>query len=263
MCIARLWPGCLLWLLTAFTGVQAQTVASITGHPDWPPFSWRSHDKIVGVGPELTEIVFHDLGLQVVSKSIGNWKREQVQAEAGLVDVVVAIYLTEERGKYLAYTAAPFMEDANVVWVAKGKGFHFSKWEDLIGKTGCAMLGESYGEQFDLFIRQKLRIDWVNTPQQILQKLVLGRADYYPFSLYGGQIQVRQLGFADRVVALPQVISKAGVYIAISRKSNFVKYLPQIEAAVAKRRADGTVDRLVQKYLAIAAQSQSQRADDR
>jgi polar amino acid transport system substrate-binding protein len=246
---------CALALLCGACHGAEPGVVRATGHPNWPPFSWQSGDKIIGIGAELSEIIFRELGLKVVCEATGNWKRAQAQAEFGAADIIVGAYLTEDRKRYLAYPASPYMDDANVVWVARDKPIVFHKWEDLIGKTGTAMLGESYGEKFDRFIKDRLQIDWVNSPTQSLTMLAMGRVNYYPFSLYGGQIQVQQLGFAGRIVNLPDVISTEGTYIGISKKSRFLKYLPQIEAAIVRLRADGTVERLTKKYVALAART--------
>lgn len=257
-------PACLAaWLRQMLTGllavlllsgnVRAEEVLFASGHPAWPPFSWQQGEQIVGIGPELVEILFNDLGIKVASNAIGNWKRVQLEAEAGRVDLIVSLYQTEERKKYVVYPLTPYFEDVNVLWVKKGKAFTFNKWDDLIGKNGTALLGESYGQQFDQFIKDKLTMERVNKPFQNLQKLEMGRSDYYPFSLYGGEIQVRQLGFDGKIEHLPEVISKENVYFGISKKSHFIKYLPQLEAAIEKRRADGTVERLVRKYIALAA----------
>jgi len=237
--------GLALGLTTA--ACAAETV-KLTGHPNWPPFSWQHGDKIVGIGPELAEIVFRDVGLAVANVPSGNWKRAQAQASAGAVDVLSAAYRTSERLVTLAYPATPYMQDINVVWVPVGKQFMFERWEDLIGKHGTAMLGESYGQQFDDFIKSKLQVDRSSTPSQSLQKLALGRVDYYPFSLHGGMIQVKQFGFAGRITHLPKPISSEDIYIAMSRKSKYISYLPRIEAAIAARKADGTVERLIRKY---------------
>ncbi len=235
----------------------AQAVVRATGHPNWPPFSWQQGDKIIGIGAELTELVFKDLGMTVASTARGNWKRAQSQVEHGESDVIVAAYRTAERNKVMAYPAQAYMDDANVLWVAKGKTFPFRQWSDLIGKTGTAMLGESYGEAFDRYIKDKLQMEWVNSPAQSLGKLELGRADYYPFSLYGGQIQLRQYGFDGKIEHIPDVLSTEGTYIAISRKSRLVGYMPQIEASIARLRADGTIERLVKKYVDLASRQQA------
>lgn len=239
--------GCGLACGLACGAVAAEAV-KLTGHPNWPPFSWQRGDKIVGIGPDLAEIVFRDIGLAVVSVPSGNWKRAQAQTAAGAADVLAAAYRTSERLATLAYPATPYMQDINVIWVQAGKQFPFRRWEDLIGKHGTAMLGESYGQQFDDFIKEKLQIEWVSTPGQSLQKLVLGRVDYYPFSLHGGKIQVREFGYSGRIAHLEMPISTEDIYFAISRKSKYAKYLPQLDAAIAARKADGTVGRLIRKH---------------
>jgi polar amino acid transport system substrate-binding protein len=238
-----------LYALIALTeSARAADVVKITGHPNWPPFSWQDGDKIVGIGAELADIVFKDAGLTTVSVPSGNWKRAQAQVEFGAVDVLVAAYRTRERSAYMAYPATPFMEDVNVLWVARGKEFAFREWGDLVGKKGTAMLGESYGQGFDDYIKANLQIDWVSTPTQSLQKLAMGRADYYPFSLHGGMIQIKQMDLESRITYLEKPISAENIYIAISKKSKFLPYLPRIEAAIRARRADGTVDRLIRKH---------------
>ncbi len=76
----------------------------------------------------------------------------------------------------------------------------------------------------------------------------MGRADYYPFSLHGGMIQIKQMGLANRITYLEKPISSESIYITISKKSKFIGYLPRIEAAIRVRMADGTVDRLIRKH---------------
>ncbi|MES2323810.1 MAG: transporter substrate-binding domain-containing protein [Pseudomonadota bacterium] len=240
--------GAILLWTAMLPALAAAPVVTVTGHPNWPPFSWQSGDRIVGIGADLAELVFSDIGLDVVSKSSGNWKRARAQAEFGAVDVLVAAYRTPERQHYLAYPETPFMEDVNVVWVRDGKAFPFRKWDDLVGRRGTAMLGESYGEAFDHFITQRLTMEWVSTPSQSLQKLAMGRVVYYPFSVHGGKIQVKQLNFSGRIVNLPHPILTENIYLAISKKSPYARYLPQIEAAIAARRADGSIERLIRKH---------------
>jgi polar amino acid transport system substrate-binding protein len=245
-------------LMCVLLNAAAQTAAPLTvratGHPNWPPFSWERRGAIAGVGAQVAERVLATIGVKMALAPVGNWKRAQAEVAAGKVDLIVACYQTDERRGYMAFPATPYADDANVLWVAKGRGFAVRNWDDLVGKTGTAMLGESYGQRFDQFIAARLNVERVSTPVQNLQKLVMGRADYYPFSLYGGQIQVNQLGFAGRIEHLPTVISTEGVYLCVSKKSPLARYLPQMNDAIERLRADGTIDQLVRANIAAAAQ---------
>ena len=200
----------LLFVIITFFSSPAYSgdVLIASGHPDWPPFAWKEGDKIIGIGAELTEIIFKDLGIKVNSKAKGNWIRALREAELGRVDVIIGCYITDQRKTYLDYPSIPFMDDENVVWVWKGKTFPFEKWEDLIGKQGVAALGESYGQAFDTFIEEKLNVMRVPHNKKVFQLLEHGRVDYYPFSLYAGKIQVKKYGYEGRVEHLPMPFSK-------------------------------------------------------
>ncbi|MBI9092092.1 MAG: hypothetical protein JEZ12_23010 [Desulfobacterium sp.] len=50
-------------------------------------------------------------------------------------------------------------------------------------------------------------------------------------------------------IFMAAVIHEEDLYAPISKKSRYLKYLPQYEAALEKLRADGTIDRLVDKYM--------------
>jgi len=72
----------LVCTLIASTSAQTEEVVVISGHPEWPPFSWQEGDEIIGVGPELLELIFNDLGIKVQSTYTGNWKRVQEEAQS-------------------------------------------------------------------------------------------------------------------------------------------------------------------------------------
>jgi hypothetical protein len=61
------------------------------------------------------------------------------------------------------------------------------------------------------------------------------------------------LGFSGRITHLPTVISTEGVYLCVSKKSPLARYLPQMNAAIERLRADGTIDQLVRANIAAAA----------
>lgn len=244
---------CLLAMLLA-RPLKAQETALVTGHPGWAPYTWQHDASLVGIGAELAEIVFKDIGIKAVVKPAGNWARVQSEVANGNIDVIASAYMTDERKQLFVFPAVPYLEDTNVVWVMKGKEFPFKKWDDLIGKKGTALKGESYGAKFDQFIKDKASMQWVDRASANFQNLKSGGADYYPFSVHGGKIQAQRAGLDGKVEHLDEVISKEGVYFAIGKKSRFVKFAPQLEDAIKKRIADGTLTRLEKKYVALAAE---------
>ncbi len=230
----------------------AEEILIASGHPDWPPYEWENKNRIIGVGAELVEMIFKDMGIKVCSKAVGNWKRVQLEAKKGDIDVIVACYKTEEREQYLVYPSSSFTNNYSVIWVSKGKTFPFNKWEDLIGKTGVAMLGESYGNAFDTFIKKKLTMFRVSRVEQIFKMLEKDRADYFPLSLYAVQIKSKQLGYENKLEYLPTPLNQVDVYFAFSKESKFLRYLPGVEKGIKKYKKNGTVDKLFKKYIELA-----------
>lgn len=227
-----------------------------SGNQSYPPSSWQEGETIVGVAAELTQMIFADLGIKAESRYVGPWKRVQMDAKEGRIDLVTTIYKNKEREGYLDYPETPYMDDPNVIWVWKGKTFPFEKKEDLIGKKGLAVLGDSYGDEFDKFIAEKLTVERVADLLLNFKKLEVGRADYMPYGLHSGIIAAKQYGYADKVEYLPKPLLSAEMYIAISKKSAFRKYLPELEKGIRKYKADGTIDKLIRKYIDIYVSTQ-------
>ena len=96
---------------------------------------------------------------------MGSWEDAQAAARDGKADMIFGIYYNDERATYLDYVQPAFMFDPVAVFVAKGKEFPFAGQDDLIGKRGVTNQGESYGNEFDTFMKDKLdvaRADGIN-----------------------------------------------------------------------------------------------------
>jgi polar amino acid transport system substrate-binding protein len=228
-------------------GLSTHTAVVASGHPEWPPIMYQKGDVIDGAGPALVAKIFGDLGLQVSFPAEGAWDVVQSKAKTGEVDVLVAAYKTDERLTYMEYSE-PYTVDPIVLFVAKGKTFPFAKWDDLVGKKGVAMVGDSYGQEFDDYSAQSLQVARVGTVQEALDMLKNGTADYFLYSLYAGNVQLKDTNQMDAFVSLQKPVANEDFYITISKKSPFVKYMPQINALIEKYKADGTIDALVAQY---------------
>ncbi len=86
------------------------------------------------------------------------------------------------------YPNFPFTISYSVIWVPNGKTFPVDKRDDLIDKNGIALLGESYGNAFDKFIKENLTMQRVSKVKQVFKMLEQGRGDYFPMNLAAGKI---------------------------------------------------------------------------
>jgi len=232
---------------SSMNATNGHTTLVASGHPDWPPVMFEANGQIDGVGPALAKKIFADLKIDATFPNEGLWDQVLAKARAGDVDVLVAAYKTTEREEYYTY-ADTYITDPLVLFVKKGKEFAFAKNEDLIGKTGVGTTGDSYGQEFDDYIKHKLGFQWVATSKEALDMVESGKADYFIYSLYSGHEELKTEKREADFVELPHEVAAEPFYMAFSKKSAFAKYVPQVNELMAKYKADGTVDKMIADY---------------
>lgn len=228
----------------------------ISGNAEYPPLTWqdkKNSEKITGFAIELLEIACKDIGIAVEGKYVGPWARAQDNVKNGAVDMLGGAYITEERKTYMDYIIPPFVMDPTVVFVKKGDQFKFDKWEDLIGMKGGAPIGNSYGELFDKFEKEKLTIERVPKLDQAFEKLVAGRNRYVVYGLYPGLAEAEVTGRREQIGYLANSIISEGLYFTISKKSpcNCEKVKEHLTKKVKEFSDQKLPEQLMEKYLEI------------
>lgn len=209
---------------------------------------FKDGDVISGVGPALVKRIFDDLGLKSEFPYVGAWDVVHDKARTGAVDVIVAAYKTKAREEYLAYADA-YITDPVVLFVKKGKTFTFARNADLVGRKGVGTVGDSYGQEFDDFIATTPRVTFarVQTTKEGFDLVAGGKADYFIYSLYAGQDDLASESRSDLAI-LPHVVTEEPFYVAVSKQSPFLRYLPDINRLIAKYKADGSIAAWMAKY---------------
>ncbi|HEV7462414.1 MAG TPA: transporter substrate-binding domain-containing protein [Methyloceanibacter sp.] len=190
-----------------------------TGHPQYPAIAYRDGDNIVGAAPTLVEAIAKELNIPLESKYMGSWEDAQAAARDGKADMIFGIYYNDERATYLDYVQPAFTYDDVAVFVVKGKEFDFKGQDDLIGKKGVTNQGESYGTDFDAFMKDKLNVARTAGIDAAFQDLLAGKADYLIAGYYPGLAEAAKEGIKDKVVALNQALLTAEMFVAFSKKS--------------------------------------------
>lgn len=223
------------------------TSATLSGHPEWPPIMFQDGAAIDGAGVALLRKILMDVGRVSTSRYAGPWDEVQAKARTGEVDMLVAAYKTTERETYMLYSD-PYTTDPVALFVAAGKAFPFTNWNVLVGRKGVAMVGDSYGQQFDDFAAANLPLTRTSTAAQAFALLSSGQADYFLYSLYAGDDYLKKTGTAAQFQSLSTFVTEEPFYFTISKQSPFTAYLAQINQAIAKYKADGTIDALIAEY---------------
>jgi polar amino acid transport system substrate-binding protein len=229
-----------------FTKNQTPRELVASGHPAWPPIMYQQNDQIVGAGPEIAKKIFSDLKVKVVFKYEGPWDVVQSKTKDGSIDVLVAAYKTTERETYMNYSI-PYTVDPVVLVVKKDKAFFYEKWEDLISKKGVVMIGDSYGQDFDNFIKEKLTLAKVTTPKEAFSLLDKDEADYFVYALYSAENYISKNKISDKVAIVPKYVSSENFYLTISKRSSFIKLMPRVNALLKKYTDDGTIKQIIEK----------------
>lgn len=245
--LAYRWLPCRLLLcallLSALTLPAAARELIACGHPAYPPVSWVAGGELRGLAPTLVRTLFGELGFSVRLEPYRNWKRCLLEVSAGRADIVVAAYRNTAREQQFAFSSEYVVADPIVLFVRRDRGFAFSDWEDLRGRTVGLLLGDSFGERFDRFADTALKVERVSSARQNVQKLLLGRIDFMPLGRDSGQLQSQRLGYAAQVTTLPQPLTEEYYRIAVRKGSPLEALLPAIDRRLAALHADGSIAR--------------------
>src|SRR5262245_66179011 len=182
------------------------TKITATGHRYYPVIAYRDGDKIVGAAPTLVETIAKQINVPLESKYMGTWEEAQAAVRDGKADMIFGIYYNDERATYLDYVQPAFTFDDVAIFVVKGKEFPFTGQDDLIGKKGVTNQGESYGNEFDAFMKDRLDVARANGIDAAFKDLLDGKADYLIAGYFPGLAEAAKEDNKDKVVALNQAL---------------------------------------------------------
>jgi len=233
-------------ICTAAFAEDACTKITATGHPQYPAIAYKDGDNIAGAAPMLVGAIAKDLKIPLESKYMGTWAEAQAAARDGKADMIFGIYYNDERATYLDYVQPAFMFDEVVIFVAKDKSFAYKGQDDLIGKKGVTNEGESYGTDFDAFIKDKLTVARADGIDAAFRELLAGNADYLIAGYYSGLAEAAKDGVKDQVEALSPTILEAEMFIAFSKKSPCRSLAPGFSQGITEMTTDGRFDTILQ-----------------
>jgi polar amino acid transport system substrate-binding protein len=126
--------------------------------------------------------------------------------------------------------------------VAKGKEFPFTSKDDLIGKKGLTNEGESYGDAFDAFIKDKLNVTRTDGISTALKDLVDGKADYVIAAYHPGLAEAAKAGLEDKIEVLDQALLTSEMFVAFSKKSSCLSLIEGFSNGITELTTDGSFE---------------------
>jgi len=221
------------------------TKITATGHPQYPVIAYKDGDNIVGAAPTLVETIAKQLNIPLESKYMGTWEEAQAAARDGKADIIFGIYYNDERATYLDYVQPAFTFDDVAIFVVKGKEFPFTDKNDLVGKKGVTNQGESYGNEFDAFMKEKLDVARTDGIDAAFKDLLDGKADYLIAGYYPGLAEAAKEGLKDKVVALNQALLSQEMFVAFSKKSPCASLAGKFGEGITQLTTDDSYDKML------------------
>ncbi len=239
--------SCLIISCLSASNSFATETFVVSGNPKAPPVLWEQYNKLTGIGPDIAEAILTELKLDYDLRVEGDWQQVQDKCKSGEIDMIVSAYKNDERASYMEYSL-PYLPQPTVIVVEKGKEFPFGRWESLIGKKGVSNIGESYGQEFDTFIKDKLTVQFIAF-ERALELLNRGEADYLIVDLYTALIYARLLQGEDAITVLEPPVTTQTFHLTIAKDSPMVVQMPAVNKKLYRLVKDGTVEKLFYKHF--------------
>jgi polar amino acid transport system substrate-binding protein len=248
----------MLWLLSGLSQAQECSKLVITGPPSGAPASWVKDGKLTGSATELVEDLARKAGVRTVETRVfPTWGEALSATYKGEVDAVFSAGWSEERARYLDFVQPSFAGQFLYVIVKRGQAFDFQKFEDLLGRTGAATEGETYGDgAFGEFVRKELKLERAPDLSKVIDLLLEDKVQFifaYENAAYS-QMMIRNLG--TKVQILPAYPTRVETFIAFSKRSKCSAVLRQrMSEQVQLANNQHTYRKLLTRYREVFNES--------
>ncbi|MFZ6759006.1 substrate-binding periplasmic protein [Undibacterium sp. Ji50W] len=232
-----------------------------TGNPEYPPYLWRDpedENRLIGANAEWMQLLSKEIGVPIDVKYVGPWGRVQEEAKLGRVDLLAGAFFTQPRLEYMDYFYPAFRETRTVIWTRSNFNLPYKKWADLAGKQGVTVINNSFGEEFDRYAKESLKISMVPSLEQALKMLSLSRADYLIYEEDPGLAYVAKLNITGLKTVSPPITNE-NLYLTLSHKSpcNTPEMRGRIAKAVYKLDKQNVMNKLIVSNIQLWRKQQS------
>lgn len=214
----------------------------------YPPLEYENKEgKAKGVAVEIVETIMAGLGHEVTI-SVLPWTRAVKMVRTGKADAIFTAYKNPTREEFLDYCKEVLIPQAIFFYAKKGSQFQFDgKWTSLKDKRIGVVSTISYGQ---LFEKQKhlFQIDRVHKREYNFEKLMKGRIDLAPESLYVADYTLEQMGLTDEIIRIPGKVESVASYTAFSKKRNLTQLRDDFDTQLKKMKESGEYFEIVKKY---------------
>lgn len=155
--------------------IKAHPVIRVHNEQNWAPFNFHENGAAVGFSIDYMNLLTEKIGLQVEYVSGPTWNEFISMMRERKLDVMLNIVKTDEREKFIRYTAEPYIETPRAIVVRKEETT-VRNLRDLYGRTVAVEKGFFY----ENYLRQnhpEIHIMTVKDTVETLRVVAHGDAD--------------------------------------------------------------------------------------
>ena len=216
----------------------------------FPPMGFKDEkNEIVGFDIDLAKEVAKRLGREVEFKAI-DWNSKEAELKSGRVDILWnGLDITDKRKENMLFSE-PYMDNRQIVFVAKNGKVTVAGEADLAGKTIGTQSGGTTEEYFENKPELKASIkevkyypDYINA----FMDLENGRLDAVVGDEIIGRYYISK--HPDEIQAIDTVIGTVSQFGIAFRKDD-QKLRDEVQKVFDEMKADGTVAKISEKWFA-------------
>ena len=216
----------------------------------FPPMGFKDEkNEIVGFDIDLAKEVAKRLGREVEFKSI-DWNSKEAELKSGRVDILWnGLDITDKRKENMLFSE-PYMDNRQIVFVAKNGKLSVAGEADLAGKTIGTQSGGTTEEYFENKPELKASMkevkyypDYINA----FMDLENGRLDAVVGDEIIGRYYISK--HPDEIQAIDTVIGTVSQFGIAFRKDD-QKLRDEVQKVFDEMKADGTVAKISEKWFA-------------
>lgn len=216
----------------------------------FPPMGFKDEkNEIVGFDIDLAKEVAKRLGREVEFKAI-DWNSKEAELKSGRVDILWnGLDITDKRKENMLFSE-PYMDNRQIVFVAKNGKVSVAGETDLAGKTIGTQSGGTTEEYFENKPELKASMkevkyypDYINA----FMDLENGRLDAVVGDEIIGRYYISK--HPDEIQAIDTVIGTVSQFGIAFRKDD-QKLRDEVQKVFDEMKADGTVAKISEKWFA-------------
>ena len=216
----------------------------------FPPMGFKDEkNEIVGFDIDLAKEVAKRLGREVEFKAI-DWNSKEAELKSGRVDILWnGLDITDKRKENMLFSE-PYMDNRQIVFVAKNGKVAVASEADLAGKTIGTQSGGTTEEHFENKPELKASMkevkyypDYINA----FMDLENGRLDAVVGDEIIGRYYISK--HPDEIQAIDTVIGTVSQFGIAFRKDD-QKLRDEVQKVFDEMKADGTAAKISEKWFA-------------